>query len=113
MINKQLFYIALIAGQKLFGIDPNRGLAWGNTSQIEYHDLDQYPIEVDENLLGTEEYPIWPEVDDYEYQFFPSTNTGKDVSGELIRDLEPDTDGKIYLYHTECGIRIINTVPKG
>lgn len=81
---------------------------------VEYHKFSEYPIEVDEDLLGTEDgYSVEPYVDDFEYQFFPSRletnpdNIGKDVSNDLVRDLEPDVDGNIYLYHPECGIRVI------
>lgn len=52
------------------------------------------------------------ETDDFEYQFFPSTNEGRDVSGERVRSLKPDEDGKIYLYAANYGIRIIDTTNK-
>jgi hypothetical protein len=47
--------------------------------------------------------------DDFEYQFFPSTDEGRDVSTESIRGLTPDADGKIYLYTANYGVRIIDT----
>lgn len=48
-------------------------------------------------------------VDDYEYQFFPSSGKGADVSNQPVKQLTPDTDGKIYLYNaTDASIRVIH-----
>jgi len=109
MTEINLFASAKIAGHALY--DSHRsGLIYHNTTRIVHANLNEFPLEIDEDKLGEEEDDrLWPMVDDFEYQFMPSSNTGVDAAGESITSLVPDVDGNIYLYSSEAGIRVIHS----
>lgn len=105
-----LFEAAKRAGLSLYGRpdpeNPHHGLVWRDEESIIYVTRASIP-KGDPGEDADPSGEAYPLVDDYEYQFYPSTGEGKDVSGERVLDLIPDTDQRIYLYEPNCGIRVI------
>lgn len=93
------------------------GLVFDPPDRFDHADFKELPP-ADGNSLDfePEEEPennaAYATVDDYEYQFFPSSGKGADVSNEWVSKLKPDVDGNIYLYDaTSSGVRVIHNVP--
>jgi hypothetical protein len=113
-----LFQAARIAGLALYG--PPRdyekddfggsGLIWFDDQHVIHVQGDQIPQPPydDENDYQDGPEGSYPFVDDFEFQFHPSTSAGVDVAGDEVLSLIPDIDGNVYLYYPEQGIRVIH-----
>lgn len=116
---QQLLDAAEQSGTALFGAPTaeGRGVIFDRSifQQVIHSNLKDVAAD-DPELAGEEGDPdnpaLNPYVDDFEFQFYPSTGKAVDVSGEHLSKLTPDTDGNIYLYYPgEDGIRVIHTDP--
>lgn len=119
IIMHPLFESAYAAGLALYGPTRNyeevgfgpSGLIWFDDEHIVHVNASQivpppYDFEEDDYQDGVDgSYPL---VDDFEFQFHPSSNTGVDVSVDEVLSLTPDVDGCVYLYYPEQGIRVIH-----
>jgi len=106
----QLFTSARIAGEALYSSQRSGLIFYDGDQRVRHIDLEDLPTWDDSGTVDTDYADgMWPLVDDFEFQFHPSTNTGVDCAGDEIRGLTPDVDGNIYLYWTEGEVRVIHT----
>lgn len=111
---KELESAATTAGKKLFGEDLIEDGEGEDVLHANMSEMKQYKGDVDDFEQSAKDEERWGEnealvatVDDFEYQFFPSTGEGKDVSNEFVHRLKPDKDGNIYIGGAS-GIRVIH-----